>query len=115
MKLNKPTNDAIERNLPLFLEWDYWRTIRVIALTAENENGSVRTRKLYEGDLPKILDVCRAVFAAGGSINIDSLPWRDMPGYEISTWLNWSLALEPGIEELRKMWSARKIVLQPQW
>lgn len=116
MKLNKLTQDAIDRNLPVHLEWDYWRTIRLIAQTAQHETGAIRTRKLYEGDLPKIMQVIKEVFASGGAVNIDDLPWRDMPAYQISTWLNWSPELEPVREELRKLWRERPARrLQPDW
>lgn len=110
MKLNKPTQDAIKRALPLFMQLGGYREVEIKATTVINENGTTRERLLYHGPLPKMMTICREIFAQGGAINIRDLPWLDM-----NIWnYGWTPELATLRDELEKLWSNRS-VRQTSW
>jgi hypothetical protein len=112
MKLNKPTLDAIQRHLPLFLVPDGLGYIRLLAITQQFETGGERTRTLYEGTIPRILNICDAIFAQGGAINVDDIPWN-----RINIWrYGWTADLTPQRDRLQQLWRKSDYrYKQPQW
>ena len=112
MRLNKPTRDAIDRHLPLYLELNDG-AIEVRATTRQIENGNERSRKLYRGDIPAVFAFIKAVFELGGAVNVDDLPWKD---FDWNMWnYRWSPELSPLKNELQDLWRNRPARQQPQW
>lgn len=112
-KLNRATLDALERHLPLYLITG-WGEIEARAQTKLYENGTERSRLLHRGNVAQIINFCDKVFAAGGVVNIDDLPWLDIKLSHHH--YGWSAELEPQCAELRTLWSKRdRTPYQPQW
>ena len=110
MLLNKATLVAIARRLPVYLTGGSF-AVEIRAETAFFENGAVRSRRLYRGDLPKILAVCREIFVQGGEVCVDSLPWN-----ELNLWrLGWTPELSPLRDELSARWRSRTYRGTPLW
>jgi hypothetical protein len=109
-QLNQNTRNAIVRHLPLELAHNYAEVV-VQAVTATYENGTRRVRVLCLGNLPEVMPFCCKIFAAGGAIDIDDLPWRDIFAGDYG----WSPDLIPLRDELRTLWSQRPIGQYVAW
>jgi len=113
-KLNQATLDAIERHLPMYLQVNHG-SIAIMTTTRQNENGSQRCRKLAWGSLPWVIQAVKAIFDAGGAVDIDSLPWWTD---QFNAWdYGWSMGMDKERDELRALWRlhCQRPHQQPVW
>jgi hypothetical protein len=116
MKFNKKLQDAIERHLPL--SWEERRrqsTLVLMATTAQNENGSNRSRACMKCDnLGRVIEISEAVIEAGEPVAFTAIDdiMRDIRHWEYG----WKPEMWEKFQALKDR--ARKapgVLKSPQW
>jgi hypothetical protein len=113
MKINQSTQNAIDRNLPIFFITD-WGEISLQAQTKQFENGIGRYRRLSKGQFPKVLAYALAIFDAGGVVEFPIHRWWLETQFVAA--YGWTPACEPLRTELERRYDHRpRDNRQPQW